>query len=250
MVVRFAYTSMKTKHIYCSRIAGRFVVEKEALLDDTESLVWEGKVVRVDKASNGNSLLPHLDFILIRDRKEQNGHQYKCTLDCEGRTTAPASNVRSVSKRDPRILMIQGIGLQVSAGSNIQTAVAKLAQYRANTIRDTTGLCQCSGGSGYCTGCDVIPVFQDRRRVKGDDGVDGQNGEKPIVPLFRGKDGRPGQGLICVRSRTAGEVDKQYRSRYQLELVDFDLEDEGADGIFEPGEHLFIRRIRIKNSGK
>jgi len=31
--------------------------------------------------------------------------------------------------------------------------------------------------------------------------------------------------------------------------VDFDLEDENEDGIFEPGEHIFIRRIRVKNSG-
>jgi hypothetical protein len=32
--------------------------------------------------------------------------------------------------------------------------------------------------------------------------------------------------------------------------VGFDLEDENVDGIFEPGEHLFVRRIRVKNFGK
>ena len=146
--------------------------------------------------------------------------------------------------------MVQGIGQQVSAGSNMQTAIVRLAQYRPNTVRDTAGLCECSGGNGHCTGCDALPVFQERSRVKGDDGMDGQRGEKPTDPLFCGRDGRPGEGLIIVKPKTIGGVEKQYRSRYQLELVDFDLEDENADDIFEPGEHLFIRRIRVKNSGK
>ncbi|KAE8448991.1 hypothetical protein EG329_008579 [Mollisiaceae sp. DMI_Dod_QoI] len=181
--------------------------------------------------------------------REQNGYQYKCTPNCAGRTTAPSSNVKSLSKRDPRMLMLQGIGQQVSAGSNIQTAVARLAQYRPNTLRDTSGLCLCSGGNGHCTGCDALPVFQEKHRLKGGDGMDGQKGEKPTDPLFCGRDGRPGEGLIIVKPKTAAGIEKQYRSIYQLELVDFDLEDENEDGIFEPGEHLFIRRIRVKNSG-
>ncbi len=80
--------------------------------------------------------------------------------------------------------------------------------------------------------------------------MDGQSGEKAVDPLFCGRDGRPGEGLIIVKPKTAAGIEKQYRSIYQLELVDFDLEDENEDGIFEPGEHLFIRRICVKNSGK
>jgi hypothetical protein len=148
------------------------------------------------------------------------------------------------------MLMVRGIGENVSEGSNIQTAVARLAQYRPNTRRDTTGLCKCSGGNGHCDGCDALPVYQNMNRVKGDDGMDGQRGEKPTDPPFCGRDGRPGEGLIIVKPKTVGGVEKQYRSRYQLELVNFELEDENADGIFEPGEHLFVRRICIKNSGK
>lgn len=86
--------------------------------------------------------------------------------------------------------------------------------------------------------------------MKGDDGMDGQKGEKPTDPLFCGRDGRPGESLITVRPINVGGVEKEYRSRYQLELVDFDVEDENEDGIFEPGEHLLIRRIRVKNSGE
>jgi hypothetical protein len=149
------------------------------------------------------------------------------------------------------MLLIQGIGEQVSAGSSIQNTVARLAQYRANTVRDTIGLCKCSGGNGHCTGCDALPVFQTKARVKTEDGIDGLTGETPLVDtLFPGRSGRPGEGLIFVRSNNASEEPKQYHSRYQLELVDFDLEDSNEDGIFEPGEHLFIRRIRVKNTGK
>ncbi len=86
--------------------------------------------------------------------------------------------------------------------------------------------------------------------MKGDDGIDGLRGEKPTHPLFAGRDGRLGDVEIIVKPKTAGAVEKRYRSTYQLELVDFDLEDENGDGIFEPGEHLFIQRVRVKNSGK
>ena len=99
-------------------------------------------------------------------------------------------------------------------------------------------------------GCDALPVLQARSRVPGEDGNDGQSGKRQVEPLFPGTDGEPGEGMIIVRSSTAGLPDRVYQSPYQLELVDFDAEDENDDGIFEPGEHLFIQRIRIKNTGR
>lgn len=144
--------------------------------------------------------------------------------------------------------MVQGIGAQVSVGSTMQTAIVRLANYRANTLRDTTGLCECSGGNGHCTGCDAIPVYQKRVQVPGQEGIEGRQGQSPVTPLFPGTDGRLGEGTIVVTSGNSPE--RTYRSRYQLELVDFDIEDENEDGIYEPGEHIFIRRIRIKNTGK
>ncbi|KAI0454191.1 hypothetical protein F5B21DRAFT_244100 [Xylaria acuta] len=42
---------------------------------------------------------------------------------------------------------------------------------------------------------------------------------------------------------------REYSSLYSLALTDFDVEDENGDGIFEPGEHLFVRRITVRNSG-
>lgn len=144
--------------------------------------------------------------------------------------------------------LVSGIGGSVAAGSSLQTAIVRLAQYRANTVRDTAGLCECSGGNGHCTGCDAIPVFQKRERQPGADGMDGRRGDTPIAPLFPGADGRPGVAAIHVTSKTGPE--QTYRSHYQLELVGFDVEDENEDGINEPGEHIFIRRIRVKNTGR
>jgi hypothetical protein len=137
-----------------------------------------------------------------------------------------------------RFDILGGITTQLNTGSNFQAAIARLAHAsHATTTRDTTDLCTCSEGN----------VYSRRIRVPGEDGVDGQPGATPIARLFPGTNGRPGNCAIIVRSKTGQE--QTYRSRYQLELVGFDVEDENEDDIFEPGEHLFIRRIRVRNSG-
>lgn len=216
-----------------------------------EHLVLEAKEGRGDKVSNGKiTFYPFISTLKVftGGRKEQNGYRYKCTSNCVGKSTA--SNARALSNRDPLTSMIRGIGEHISEGSALQTAVVRVAQSQSNFRRDTTGLCKCAGGDGHCTGCDTRPIFQDMHRTKGDDGMDGRRGEKPTNPLFCGKDGRSGESLIIVRPLTVGGLEQQYRSVYRLELRSFDLEDENVDGIFEPGEHLFVRRIRVKNSGK
>lgn len=142
--------------------------------------------------------------------------------------------------------MLDQLTAQLSGGSSVQNAVARVAQIRGNMTRDANGLCNCSGGNGHCIGCEPTPVFAKRNRVAAPGGLDGTPGTSSSVHLLPGADGNPGRADIVVRS-ASGE--RLYQSRYQLELVDFDLEDENADGIFEPGEHLFIRRIRVRNSG-
>ena len=42
---------------------------------------------------------------------------------------------------------------------------------------------------------------------------------------------------------------RQYTSRYQLELLGFNVEASG-DGIFELGECVLIRRIGVQNTGE
>ena len=41
-----------------------------------------------------------------------------------------------------------------------------------------------------------------------------------------------------------------FNARFSLEMVGFDVEDENGDGIYEPGEFVYIRRIRVRNSGE
>jgi hypothetical protein len=60
--------------------------------------------------------------------------------------------------------------------------------------------------------------------------------------------GEEGTATIVVRMRDG--MQRQYTSKYDLELVDFDIEDENGDGIFEPGEHIYVRRIRVRNNGQ
>src|SRR5882724_7438229 len=98
--------------------------------------------------------------------------------------------------------LVNTIGSQVAAGSTLQNAVVRLAQYRANTPRDTTGLCECSGGIGHCTGCAALPVYQTKVRVPGQEGAEGRRGEIPPTPLFPGTEGRPGEAQIIVTSKT------------------------------------------------
>jgi hypothetical protein len=127
-------------------------------------------------------------------------------------------NARALPKRDPLMLIVRVIGEHVSEGSAIQKAVARVAQYRPNIPRDITGRCKCSGGDGHCTRCDTLLVFEDMHHMKGDDGMDGQMGRKPVDPLLCGKHGSSGEGLSIVRPQTAGGLEQQYRSVIDLSL--------------------------------
>jgi hypothetical protein len=71
--------------------------------------------------------------------------------------------------------------------------------------------------------------------------------EHLATSLLAGAPGNNGTATIHVQ-RANGSI-QEYTSCYRLELVDFDIEDENQDGIFEPGEHLFIRRISVRNTG-
>jgi len=66
--------------------------------------------------------------------------------------------------------------------------------------------------------------------------------------LQHGVVGIPGSATIVVNK--GDETQERYFSLYQLELVEFDVEDENGDSIFEPGEHVFVRRITVKNTGE
>jgi hypothetical protein len=96
-------------------------------------------------------------------------------------------------------------------------------------------------------GCGATNVYKDFQRLRALDGQDGQPGASVADPLFPGSDGHHGVATIHVRQPDGTR--QEYTSQYELELVDFDVEDENGDGIFEPGEHLLILRIRVRNTG-
>lgn len=99
-----------------------------------------------------------------------------------------------------------------------------------------------------CVGCEPIPIHTRFKRARALDGRDGRPGAIVTNPLMCGWPGQPGAAVIVVRMQDGGQ--QTYDSKYNLELIDFDVEDENGDGIFEPGEHAYIRRIRVRNSGQ
>ena len=146
--------------------------------------------------------------------------------------------------------LVAPLRAQAVQGSNLQAVVASVAtQYGARRHqRINNDACRCKGGSDSCPGCEPVPIHSDFHRKPGGNGHDGRPGAIQTTPLVSGCSGEDGTVSIHVRNHDGSTA--RYESCYQLELVDFDVEDENGDGIFEPGEHIIVRRIRIRNSGK
>jgi hypothetical protein len=144
---------------------------------------------------------------------------------------------------------MRNVAAQMGQGSRMQTAVARLAQTYHEASNKTVGggACRCHEGSGPCSGCEAIPIYRTQSRMKGDDGPRGRNGNPVEDVLLRGTAGASGRAQIIVRYSNGDRP--RYDRCYDLQLVDFDLEDENGDGIFEPGECVVVRRITVKNAG-
>lgn len=143
------------------------------------------------------------------------------------------------------------IRAQVVQGGNLQAVFVQVATLCGGLTHqkvDKTGNCKCSGGSGNCVGCEREPIIGRFQRIKANDGRDGRPGAAISDHLVEGRSGMDGSFTIVVKSCDGGE--QEYPSRYNLELVDFDIEDENGDGVFEPGEHIVVKRIRIRNTGE
>jgi hypothetical protein len=142
------------------------------------------------------------------------------------------------------------IGTEAIQGGNLQAMIAQVAaRYGARQHQYVDpGACGCApGGRGNCIGCVSQSIVKEFRRAGGLRGLDGQPGSQITTALVHGAPGTSGSVTFHVR-RANGTI-QEYTSSYRLELVDFDIEDENQDGIFEPGEHIFIRRIRVRNTG-
>lgn len=181
------------------------------------------------------------------------GYKPYCTDNCikSGETAASSNAIAKATTHlsaNTNAIRAQTQALVVR-GNSAQALIAQAAiKYNAMRTRTTdTGYCKCGGGTGSCQGCDVKPIRVTLTRAPGLDGKAGEKGRVITSLLAKGKDGNPGEVVIAVQHQDG--TTQQYSKAWSLQLIDFDIEDENQDGIFEPGEHLFIRRIRLRNTG-
>ncbi|MCJ1398122.1 hypothetical protein MMC11_001319 [Xylographa trunciseda] len=180
------------------------------------------------------------------------GFHYHCTSNCTRNSISTSStaliSAGSILESGMRALTAS-THAEVVQGGNLQAMIARVAtQYGA--MRHpviSPGACRCGGGTGNCAGCGSTPIYKEFSRTRALDGRNGEPGARVMTALFPGAVGQDGSVDIVVRSEDGSVLN--YTSLYKLELLGFDVEDENGDGIFEPGEHVLIRRIRIRNSG-
>ena len=96
-------------------------------------------------------------------------------------------------------------------------------------------------------GCIEKPIYKTRHKPGASDGKSGCAGRSPATSLKPGGNGSDGIAEIVVRNDD-GSV-STYDSKFEFQLLDFDVVDENDDGVFEPGECVIIKNIRIRNSG-
>jgi len=107
---------------------------------------------------------------------------------------------------------------------------------------------QLSTSVRHAPGCKQKPVYTTRRRPAASNGRQGPSGRAPTAALEPGRDGLDGTAAILVRNGD-GSISR-YDSRFEFQLLDFEVLDENDDGIFEPGECVIIKNFRIKNTGR
>ncbi|KAI0185555.1 hypothetical protein EV127DRAFT_502358 [Xylaria flabelliformis] len=161
--------------------------------------------------------------------ERHDGYLYSCTSRCLGGDTTISSNslVRS-AENVRRNIALAGVSAQVVATRNPTQMIVQAGDYRSHTV--------CSR-----------PFVQTHKRVAGLDGLNGRTGTPGTNVLHGGVDGLQGNVTIVVHKSDGSH--QEFSSLYDLALPDFEVEDENGDGIFEPGEHLFVRRITVRNSG-
>lgn len=140
---------------------------------------------------------------------------------------------------------------QIVHGQNMALLISSIASKHPGFSRQANapmGTCKCAGGAGHCMSCKRTELNTQMVRPRGENGPPGERGSfAPPITLLSGMNGHSGVGH--VKALHGDGTEDTYTSRYRLELVSFEIQDENHDGIFEPGECIVIQRIRIKNSG-
>ncbi|MCB0363342.1 MAG: hypothetical protein KDD35_11495, partial [Bdellovibrionales bacterium] len=82
-------------------------------------------------------------------------------------------------------------------------------------------------------------------------GFDGRNGADGVIksgPVNGGTQGLDGQFQITIHQEAGPS--QTFTRPYNLVLRSFTMEDENHDGIFEPGEKVFVSGIKVQNIGE
>jgi hypothetical protein len=191
--------------------------------------------------------------------KEIVGYRYYCIQSCiMTAANVPTSKVARVGSQlitggshmsASTRAMIAPLCAHAVTGTNVERFIAQaaLAYRAARTPRTDPGACHCGGGTGNCAGCDMKPIRSTFTRAPGLDGKDGELGASVTEPLLKGARGQEGSATIVVQN--INDTTQHYSSPWSLKLHDFEIEDENADGICEPGEYIHIRHVTVKNIG-
>ncbi|KAF2826494.1 hypothetical protein CC86DRAFT_417683 [Ophiobolus disseminans] len=187
------------------------------------------------------------------------GYKYFCTDNCiKADAYVPTSALARVGSQlnagrshasASTMAMMAPLRARAVSGNNLERFIAQAAvAYNAvRTPRTDPGACKCGGGSGNCAGCDMKPIRHNFKRAPGLNGKDGELGASMTTPLTKGLRGANGTTTIAVQ-HIDGTI-QRYTSAWALELVSFEVEDDNADGTFEPGEYVHIRRVTVRNVG-
>jgi hypothetical protein len=180
------------------------------------------------------------------------GYKYFCTTSCI--SVDPAASSSALTRAGSHLnasttAMLAPLRAQAVSGTNLQRFIAQTAaSYSAlRTPRTDPGACKCGGGNGNCAGCDMKPIRSHFKRAPGLDGKDGESGVSVTDPLIKGSLGE--QGMLTISVRHNDGAIQRYTSSWSLELIDFEIEDGNANGVFEPGDYLHIRRVTVRNVG-
>ena len=133
--------------------------------------------------------------------------------------------------------------------SNALVAAVGTAHRRQRPYIDG-GACRCKGGPAHCPACEKKPIYRTFSKSAGRGGASGNKGSQrpPRDDPLEGEPGDPGETDIIVRHQNNDRP--RYSSKFDLELVSFDVEDGNGDGIFEPGDDIIVRQIRVQNKGR
>ncbi|KAK0729603.1 hypothetical protein B0H67DRAFT_604814 [Lasiosphaeris hirsuta] len=146
----------------------------------------------------------------------------------------PATDIRvrlAYSEAEPGIVQATGEGAHTGLTLKVDRSERLLLKARGgrggNGGRGDNGQ---SGGSGR-------PGRDATKYRSGEDGGDG------------GRGGEAPHGSVQIKVIRGDLSEATYPAVYILEVVHFDIVDENHDGINEPGEHILVHNIRVRNRG-